>query len=197
MRTPKKIAFFVISTILVSTNPQARANSPLSDQELEDAILYRNGHASLLTIEPQKSIPFYLLVSESGTGFLMDFPAHDKSATLRLEPNGVPSSWGHDKANPEASKQVAWTRLSSSEAKTLWGKPRNYSMAGSTSVYFETYEVHGSFNGENNIYHLDLRFNKATDRPFEYRVRGIGITNPKFIPAPKSPALGSVTLRLN
>ncbi len=152
------------------------------DPELENALLYRNGYASTLVKSPQ-TLPFYLLVSKEGTGYLVDFPPDpDPLTAVRLEENGTPSSW--DYTLGKLDEFTRWKKLRDTDAKTIWGNATGHATAGSYKPSFYTFDAPGSFNKENNIYHIDFRFDPTTGYPFQYRVRGIGITNPQFIPGP-------------
>ena len=141
---------------------------PIPDSALEDDILYRTQHASLL-VSPPKKLPFYLLVSE-GTGYFVDF-----GEPKRLAPNGVPEDWGA-KNLPVRVDKLTWPTLSRSDADILWGAPHH--VPG--NPFLSIYDATGTWNTESNIYHLDLIFDKQ-DMLHQYRVRGIGITNSKWL----------------
>jgi len=74
---------------------------------------------------------------------------------------------------------VGWSRLSLVDAKHLWGKPRVH------SDYY-SFDARNSHHGEENIFHIDLSFD---DKSFvkSYRVRGIQISDPKWIGRAKNP----------
>ena len=137
------------------------ANSP------NDEIQYRHSYASLLA-SPEKNLSFYLLVTDAGTGYFVNI-GHPK----RLLKNGVPSDWEHRAANIDQLDK-AWTELSKSKAEK-WGPPHHVLAAS-----LGTYDARGSFNGEENLYHLDLIFDK-NDMLYLYRVRGIGIREAKWV----------------
>jgi hypothetical protein len=149
----------------------AEAQSPVPDTDIEGALLYKPLYASCLVTGP-KTLLFFLAVDESGTGRLADFAPSDKLAS-----NGVPDTWALSNKFLDLEKNKAWTQLSRARAEELWGKPEGHCLAGATVPYFYTFEAIGTYNGERNIYHLDLRF-APDEKVFAYRVRGIGISAP-------------------
>jgi hypothetical protein len=151
----------------------AEAQSPVPDTDLEGALLYKPLYGSCLVASP-KTLPFFLAVDESGTGHFADFAASDK-----LAPNGVSESWQLSKKFLDLEKNKAWTQLSRCRAEELWDKPEGHCLSGATIPYFYTFEATGSYNGERNIYHLDLQFG-PDGKIFAYRVRGIGIFAPSW-----------------
>lgn len=70
-----------------------------------------------------------------------------------------------------------WTQLTFSHAKQFWGEPRKHLVNGHE---FYTFDAQSDWNGEANIYHLDLEF-VMCNQIKAYRIRGIGIQNPKWI----------------
>jgi len=68
---------------------------------------------------------------------------------------------------------VGWVQLSLHDASDLWGQPRK-------NPGFYTFDAHNVWNGEPNIYHLDLKFGND-DVISAYRVRGVGIGNAQWI----------------
>ena len=73
-----------------------------------------------------------------------------------------------------------WTQLSLEGAKKLWGEPRKHVV---NDHPFYTFDAHSTWNGEQNLYHLDLAF--ANDaRIMGYRIRGIGIIHPEWVTNP-------------
>lgn len=70
----------------------------------------------------------------------------------------------------------AWTKLNLKTATDIWGPSRKHELSGRT---FYTFDAYGT-NGEKNIFHIDLQFDKF-DQVSGYRVRGIGICNAKWI----------------
>ncbi len=151
------------------------------DPELENALLYRNGYASTLVKSP-KTLPFYLMVTKEGTGYLVDFPPDpDPLTPLKLEANGVPCQWDYAIGKLQDSK--GWKDISDSAAKKIWGNP---TINSTTVRRISTFSAPGLWNGEENIYHIDFCFDTSTGRPIQYRVRGIGISDAQFIPGPPS-----------
>jgi len=170
---------FVIILALALMLP-SRATGPIPDTALDAAILYKPGHASIL-VAPPKSLPFFLLVDDSGIGRLVDFIGDP----LKLASNGVPKNWAKSKEFLDLTNNKVWTHLTLTQAVEMWGKPRDHFLAGGNSKYFSTFDAYGSFNKEPNIYHLDLRFD-PNEKLFSYRVRGIGICNAKWITSSNS-----------
>jgi hypothetical protein len=61
-----------------------------------------------------------------------------------------------------------------SEALEFWGKPRGHENA------FLSFDAHTDSTGEPEVFHLDLEFNKGLGLT-GYRIRGMGISNPKWV----------------
>lgn len=164
--------FCAASAVLLFSNG-ALANCPLPDPEKEDIILYRNGYTAALGPEEGK-LPFCLKVSSDGTGYLVDLNSFQAE-------EGMPAKVSSEESN----RSHVWEYLSKSVCEKNWGKLKKLEVKGALPVDFVTFDVPSFRIGEKNIYHLDLVFNEKTWLPFIYRVRGIGINNPKFIQAPK------------
>lgn len=156
------------------------ANCPLPDPELENAIHYRNGYATYLDPNDQ-ALPFYLNVVSSGTGYLVDLEPFSRGIVSPYR-NEVAPAW---LTEDQCKKSIAWTKLQRSVAARLWGKEKKIAVPGALPVGFWTFDVPARLNGESNIYHLDFYIDENTDCPYMYRVRGIGITDAKFIFPPK------------
>lgn len=158
------VIFFLLSIV-------AQARSPIPDKPFEDALLYRNGYTSVLSLN---SIPFFLHVSSAGTGYLAD--SNNVQQTGPTAPRTLSGS--QDSFNLD--KNRAWTKLSKTAAIEIWGKPQEHCSAGATLPWFYTFDAEGSFNSERNLYHIDLRFD-AREIVFAYRIRGIGICDAKWV----------------
>lgn len=75
-------------------------------------------------------------------------------------------------------------KLTFNTAKQLWGEPQHYKLS---DFDFYTFDAHSVFGQEENIYHLDLRFDNSENLT-KYRVRGIGIFNPKWVSVVAEPS---------
>lgn len=87
--------------------------------------------------------------------------------------------------NPQEPFSFAWSMfdfksISAANAKDLFGGKIN--IDGTTTCDL----VSEDCNKEANIYHLDLKYTEG--KLSEYRLRGIGITNPDWISVLKTPA---------
>ncbi len=92
----------------------------------------------------------------------------DLAAILKIDNVGVASLNPTDYAYPAVPKLEA---LTIEEATKLWGTPTK-------SFNYQTFDL-VTTNGKHSTYHLDVEFTATWIAA--YRVRGIGITNPKWI----------------
>lgn len=175
----RKLVFVLITLFIVATTVgrSLEASVPL-DGILDESLLYKRGYACSLA-DP-KSIAFFLLINETGVGYLADmgnFPRNFPCGpeVKRME-NGVPGDWIEIMKSFSLNNHRAWTKLNFKTATTIWGQSRKHSLSGRT---FYTFDAYGT-NGEKNIFHVDLQFDKF-DQVSGYRVRGIGICNAKWV----------------
>jgi hypothetical protein len=175
----KKSGVFALILAQIMLFP-AQASGPIPDDAANDALFYRNGYATLL-VAPPKRLPFYLLVTNEGTGYFADF-----GNPQRLAPNGVPEDWSsrtRSSQKPDSPiLDLAWTKLSRKEAQEAWGEPHH--PACSPDVL--TFDAYGNYNGEKNLLHIDVGFDK-NDTIIWYMVRGIGILHPQSFASKRVP----------
>jgi hypothetical protein len=160
----------IFSLISANSLAFARGAAPTPDPEANDAILYRNGYATALAKNAEKKLGFYLKVDKQGSGRFVDYGTN----VQHLMANGVPEDWSARK-EPVKSEAV-WLTLTKDKAREVWGEPHGTAVRPGMVVF----DASGVYDGENNLYHVDLQFDQA-DKAFRYRVRGIGITEPKWI----------------
>ena len=151
----KQSLFLALALAIASVALPVRAQDPIPDSQWEDEILYRRGHSSLL-IAPPKQLPFFLLVDDSGTGFLADF---DKSRNLTNQ--GTPDNWAFLNVAHHLEEHMAWTHLTKNEARALWGEP----CKRSNPPFLTTFDAFGKYSDERNLYHLDFSFDNAGVAP--------------------------------
>jgi len=170
VRKWKNTSIGVLSVFLCQA---AIASSPIPDSAWEDAILYRCDHSVTLytaekkTLTATSDLPLALIV-KNGTGFLVDIPL------LRQGEDGRPSATANIVA--ELNEHRSWLKLTLKTCEQIWGEPA----FKTRPILMTCFDVHGIGNGEKNLYHLDLRF-RDSGYAIKYRIRGIGITNPKWI----------------
>lgn len=128
---------------------------------------YESGRLYALSNRTEASAPFNTLsvyLDSNGVGYLRSpqvselYSRTNKEGLLFfLKPKG------------------GWTQLSLPDAKVLWGSPREHA-----SKSFYTFDAESEEDGEKNVYHLDLKFKNHAE-VVAYRVRGIGISSPKWV----------------
>lgn len=173
---PKFVLIPLLLYLLVVTDLNSQASVPL-DGVLDDLLLYKRGYACALS--PLKSTSVFLLADENGTGYLADFGdlgrEHPNGVPVKLLANGAPDDWIATMKNFDLNSHKAWTKLNLKMATEIWGAPRKHLKRN-----FYSFDAHGTCNQEENIYHIDFRFDRF-DQVLGYRVRGIGICNAKWI----------------
>lgn len=156
-------------------NPSAGIENSLSYNkyscDLHDNYTNGNGQAA-----------FCLIVDGSGTGHMQSregikaLRSSDKKYSDLVDGELIKDWKSRTCTN---STNHSRTPLSSAEAIKLWGTPRKHTVYTKT---FYTFDAHGIFDGEENIYHLDLSFDKSENLD-GYRIRGIGIKNAVWVTA--------------
>jgi hypothetical protein len=135
---------------------------------------FNDGYYLLENIKPESSPPgLAIFVGNNNVGHLQSVcvfsPEHPTSIAERK--GNIFVDW---KRRTSCVKHgIGWVQLSLEDATDLWGQPKN-------KREFYTFDAHSHSQGEPNIFHLDLKFNK--DNVISaYRIRGIGIENAQWI----------------
>lgn len=174
------MAFFLCA----SPNAIAADSCPEPDPDVltESSLAYRSGPYKLDTLlhreHPFDS--FAISVDQTGSGHLQSYAVGPSKHPPAMK-GSVILDWKERTSYYKEGK--SWTQLTLEGAKELWGQPRKH------IVYdhpFYTFDAHSTWNGEENLYHLDLGFDK-NGLIMGYRVRGIGIFNPQWVTAPNQP----------
>ncbi len=172
------IVVFSILGIVAQFVPAARAESVI---DISTAHNYLPGYAQyndvVLENRAQDAYPcasFGFVISSDGVGYLklLRGPS-DCSAPSKYPRNQIPK-WLENVSFSKSGKSPS--KLNLTEAKKIWGTPVKQGKA----VDCYTFEVHGSVDGEKQIYHIDVKFDERAEI-HSYRIRGIGVFNPKFV----------------
>lgn len=172
------ICFVASASSGMCSEPSEERRSPGYE---ESRLLYKQYVAELQCKQTFKGLPLYVVkVNSKGTGHLQaniaqadGFPRAKTQSTLTNQ-EGLFTDW---MVRTSFLGDKGWTALSLDGAKELWGEPRRHTFDDQN---FYTFDSHSFYGGEENIYHIDLRFGHG--KLLEaYRVRGIGITNPLWV----------------
>ena len=177
------IGLLVLTSIPIRIHASIGENCPVPDPDgvTEASLRYRSGPYILDTLGHQ-SYPFgsfAITVDRSGQGHLQSYI--DPHRVGKMPDRNVDSiilDWTERTSYLIDGK--GRTQLSLEGAKTLWGQPRKHVV---NDHPFYTFDAHCTWDGEPNIYHLDLGFTKD-GQIMAYRVRGIGIFNPQWVTNP-------------
>jgi hypothetical protein len=120
-----------------------------------------------------------VLIEPDGTGHLQ-LMSTNATAKQTSSPKVTLLSW--DERLGENKTAVSKSALSFDSLKRLFGTPRPYP-AGKLPKFY-TFDARTEKSPEEDLYHLDFKFD-AHNRIEEYRIRGIGVTNPRWIRNPK------------
>jgi len=122
---------------------------------------------------------FAISLDQTGQGHLQSFATSDnKHLPVKIEGSSIILDWRE--RTSYFIKGKGWTQLTMEGAKDLWGEPKKHVVSDHP---FYTFDAHSTWNGEENLYHLDLAFDKD-GLIMGYRVRGIGISNPQWVTNP-------------
>lgn len=178
MRKTLTRLLLVLSAITTSVCA-ARSASPIPDDVLEDQLAYRGPHVEAFRTVRAKNSPYFLL-TQDGTGYLKTFALsfvkseRPSSVPAKIIEGAFPSDWW---TRPSFLKpDSGWTKITMESAQTLWGASKE---RYASAYHFYTFDVHSEFNGEANIYHVDLEFDQNR-MATAYRIRGIGLNNAKW-----------------
>jgi hypothetical protein len=178
-RTLSTVALLVYGIPIVPAAIAENCPLPAPDSVTESNLAYRAGAYILDTLghQPYPFGSFAIQVDGEGEGHLQ---AHaTRNGRLPVMTKGVIiSDW--TERTSYFIKGKGWTQLSLEGAKNLWGEPRKHVV---NDHPFYTFDAHSTWNGEENLYHLDLAFTKD-GVIMGYRVRGIGIFNPQWVTDP-------------
>lgn len=116
---------------------------------------------------------FNVYIDRNRTGHLQSRQIKDLARYLK-EGSSFKKDWVD---RTSFKSENGWTQLTLSHAKQFWGEPRKHFVYGHE---FYTFDAQSDWNGEANIYHLDLEFVMGNQIK-AYRIRGIGIQDPKWI----------------
>jgi hypothetical protein len=169
------LMFFVIANI---AGPAISAPEPDREPEVERVLTSRY-RLNMLCGQSTVS-PFGIAVDRDGIGHLQPYFVFGTSF------GDVPicKDW-YDRtsySDPDTKERV---QVTFDKAKTFWGNPTKHTSFGDPYYSFAAHsepvkEVFGEEVNEDNIYHLDLKFD-AKNTISGYRIRGIGIGKPEWI----------------
>lgn len=164
----------IVILILNAIRPiSVLASSPIPDSAWEDEILYRCNHSVTLYTADKKALtvtsePPLALIVKNGTGFLVDISLLPQDKDGRPLPNAnIPA---------QLNAHRSWLKLTLKTCEKLWSEP----IPKTRPILMTCFDVAGIGNNEKNLYHLDFRF-ADSGNALKYRVRGIGISQPKWI----------------
>jgi hypothetical protein len=170
----------VVFSLAVESVSAATASTLEEGDNIRDTDLaHRNGPYKLDTLDrrPYPFGSFAIFVDNGGVGHVQSFcldsseyPRHG----ARLK-DGIIVDW--TKRTSYLIRGKGWTQLSLEGAKDLWGEPKKHLVDDHP---FYTFDAHSTWNGEENLYHLDLAFAKD-GLIMGYRVRGFGIRNLQWV----------------
>ena len=155
---------------------------PLTDSDTvtESSLRYESGPYILQTLgnQPYPFGTFDITVDRNHQGHLQSYIDPHRVPKMPKMKDSIILDWTERTSYLVDGKGL--TQLSLAGAKTLWGEPRKHVV---NEHPFYTFDAHSTWDGEKNIYHLDLGFTKD-GLIMGYRVRGIGILNPKWVTNP-------------
>jgi hypothetical protein len=146
----------------------------------ESSLRYENGPYILETLgnQPYPFGSFAISVDQNRQGHLQSYIDPHRVPKMPKMKNSIILDWTERTSYLVDGKGL--TQLSLEGAKILWGEPRKHVV---NDHPFYTFDAHSTWDGEKNIYHLDLGFTKD-GLIMGYRVRGIGILNPQWVTSP-------------
>lgn len=178
MNKYRSIFVIVSGLIFVGVVTQSIASNPMPDETVDNRLLYVGPHIEAFKTSSGDECPYFLLTT-GGTGYLksrkLSLVKEERphSAPPAVVEGNFPDDWFLRKSFLKADD--GWEKLTKAEADRMWQERSEHT----AHRRFISYDISSEFNGESNIYHLDLQF--GTQVPVAYRLRGIGITNPKWI----------------
>lgn len=175
-------SLLLVITALVGCVCGAKGSSLMPDETLENALAYRGPRVEAFRSSQPKDCPYFLFTRD-GIGYLKTFALslvkdeRTHKAPAKIIDGAFPDDWW---LRPSFLKpDNGWTKITQEEAQRLWGASKERYASG---WHFLTFDVHSDYNGESNIYHVDLQFD-PNGMTTAYRIRGIGISNAKWMTA--------------
>jgi hypothetical protein len=176
---------FVCGFLIAGATAIFASNCPLPDPDgvTEANLSYRCGPYILDTLlhQPYPFSSFAIQVDRTGSGHLQSYVDPHRVTKMPDMKDSIILDW--TERTSYLTEDKTRTPLSIEGARKFWGEPRKY-VVGDHPFY--AFDAYSTSNGEKNLYHLDLGFTKD-GIIMAYRVRGIGISNPKWIADPKQP----------
>lgn len=138
---------------------------------------YANCERQLKNLAPElSSASFFVLVGSDGVGHLQSKNPGSNSLRKPLYKETNLMVWEQRVSFYQPGK--GWHKLKLDEAKLLFGQPDK--RASGKSVFYTFHVLTAPDTDEQQLYHLDIKFD-AGNSITSYRVRGIGMNNPKWI----------------
>lgn len=164
------VKIVALTTVLLATS------SSRAIGKIYDSLAYTNGNFPISN-KSKNAYPynsFTVVPDKAGVGHIQSgcMTCREFPRDLKLERiDTILSDWAE--RIKFLSPEKGWVPLTSEAAREIWGRPFIHGK-------FDTFDVESIWNGETNLYHIDLLYEKSHVVK-AYRVRGIGIISPTWV----------------